>query len=481
MAPKVTIFKKIIANNPAIFKVRRGSGLAFNNKHLTTIEYDSLAMDYVEIMIRGKGIGLKFDQEFYDELIRNKELDPIDSNKFLYCIYDSRPNAKVKAFVTPIETDAIADYSEDYTKDPSKLYMSPIDVFVNIYYRETGKNFWDLATEKDKAGKRFMYTSCKIMQRKIPTIILLGYFEGITTVLKKQGIDYKFYDKRPKAELSKGIIQFSDGYLVYPMIPAENSLLLSGLQAVDTKSYTFADFDTKNPYLDIFNEFYNNRALASALDAFYDNMIDPISAEILESMNLPTDFVRLVLCANTLLADNNYSSEISLTEFRVRNMEMIPVFLYKAISNAYSNYKRHANESNPEKISIAKNQIIKEIMTSQVCEDVSVINPITEKEKNRAITCKGPSGINLEQSYTKAKRCFDETMTGAMCISTSPDANCGVVRELTVEPKVINSRGFIDCESPSTEMKQNTLFGFSELVNGVGVTMDDSIRKICAA
>ena len=117
--------------------------------------------------------------------------------------------------------------------------------------------------------------------------------------------------------------------------------------------------------------------------------------------------------------------------------------------------------------------------------DIKIIeldnNPITEKEKNRAITCKGPSGINLEQSYTKAKRCFDETMTGAMCISTSPDANCGVVRELTVEPKVINSRGFIDCESPSTEMKQNTLFGFSELVNGVGVTMDDSIRKICAA
>ena len=476
VSPKVTIFKKIIANNPAIFKVKRGNGMGVNNGHMTSIEYDSLAKEFSGIAIRGKGIGLKFDQKFYDELRHDKKLEDINDDKYIYCVYDGRENAKIKAYVCPIESDGTE-------KDDGKETLNgPIDTFVHIYEKETGKNFWDLQGPKDKPGKRFMYSACKVMNKMIPSIIFLSYFEGLTTVMNKEGIQYHFTDKNPRdLGVDQAAIRFADGYLVYSLTPTAHSLLMSGLTFIDTKAYNYSDFDTQMPYLDFFDMKYSNRALASGLDAYYDNMIDPISEEILKQMDLPTDFVQLMLAASDLLSDNASSSELSLTEFRVRNLEMISAYLYKALSASYSNYKRKAKYATPEKISLAKDAIIKEILTSNVVEDVSIINPITEKEKERAITCKGPSGINLERSYTKEKRCFDQTMIGCMTISTSPDANCGVVRELTIDPKVTNTRGFIDCKESLDQMDQTKLFGYSELVNGIGVTMDDAIRTAMAS
>ena len=163
--------------------------------------------------------------------------------------------------------------------------------------------------------------------------------------------------------------------------------------------------------------------MASAFDAFYDNMIDPITKELLESMNYPTDLSNVLIFANDLLTDNNFSSEINMNNFRVRSNEMINAMLYKIVANAYSKYKRTAKNRSPQKISVPQSVLITELLTSQSVEDYSTLNPVLEVDKSRAITAKGPSGINLDESYTEEKRSFDKTMTGLMSISTSPGNN----------------------------------------------------------
>ena len=106
---------------------------------------------------------------------------------------------------------------------------------------------------------------------------------------------------------------------------------------------------------------------------------------------------------------------------------------------------------------------------------------IVECEKSRAITCKGPSGINLDESYTEEKRSFDKSMTGLVSMSTSPDANCGVVRELTLDPKIISPRGFIDIDKSIDDMSDGNLFSVAEMATPLGVTRDDSIRTAMAS
>ena len=481
VAPYVVVFTKIIMNNPKLFTYKRGNGSKLNDGQKTSIEYDSLAKNFLEIGIRGKKTKLIFNQEFFKE-DRAKSYN----DNYLYCAQVEIPGKNGKKELQNIGIDLTRDASSNLAENQDEFNVEmgtsdgPIALFTTYYKHETGVDFWSLATAKEKAGKRFMYSRSKIMAKFIPLVILLSYYEGISTVLKKANIQHYFSDKRPKVGADKAVLQFSDGYLVYDRFPVENSILMNGFATVDTKGYKYSDFDDVGVYLDIFDAMYNSRILAAGLDSYYENMIDPITKEILTSLDLPTDFVELMLAANSLLADNNYTSDISLTEFRVRNMEMIVAYLYKTMADAYHRYKMTAMTKKPQKISVPRNEVIKQILTSSVVEDTSIINPISEKEKQRAITCKGPSGINLDGAYTQARRSYDKSMVGNIGIATSPDGNCGVVRKLTQEPKVINQRGFFVCNGNKDELDQNNIFSYAELLTPLGVTNDDGMRTSMA-
>ena len=486
VSPKVTVFKKIIANNPKYFKTRKGNALSLTNGRKTSIEYDSIARDYISIEIRGTGVQLNFDQKMYQNLLDEKKISPIGDD-YIFCLYD--PKASKDLLAIPVSVDAefseeddfdVEDESKKSYKDMKGSFGSPIDLFAFYYKKTTGENFWDLAGPKEKAGKRFMYTRCAVMEKKIPTIIFLSYFEGLANVLTKANIEYRFSDKRERITVDEGVIQFADGYLIFKRNPTRAGLLMNGLTLVDTKAYNFEDFNDKGVYLDIFESLYGSRILASGLDSYYDNMIDPITREILEDMDLPTDFVSLIIAANNLLADNNSSSEIDMSNYRVRNLEIISAYLYKLVASAYSKYKRHSMNKNPTKISVARGDLIKALTTSNIVEDYSIINPITEKEKLHNATWKGPSGVNLDRAYTLKRRCFDKSMTGIMGVSTSPDAGVGVQRELTVEPKIINSRGYLDNEKSTNDLKDCNLFTYAEQLTPLGVTRDDAIRTSMA-
>jgi hypothetical protein len=469
LSPKVTVFKKIILNNPKIFAVKRGNGMALSDGARTSIEYDSLAKDFVDIHLLGTGVHLKFDQKFFKKMAEDGQVEPMDeSGKYIYFYYDSKATTKATRAVG-VNTDSSAGEESDEA-------TGIINLFVSAYKQHTGKDFWDLAGDKDKPGKRFMYTRCKIMEKFIPTGLLLSYWEGISTMMRKAHVKFEFTDKRTQIGYDKGRIEFADGFLVFDREPTECSLLMNGFSMVDTKNYNFSDFDQKDVYLNIFDSLYNSRILGVSLDSYYDSLIDPKTYMYLKTHNYPTDIVSLMIFANALLADNNYVSELDMSNYRLRNMEIIYAYLYKIISRAYGEYKRTSMNPNPIKMSIPKNELIKTILTSNIVEDYSIINPITEKEKLHGATHKGPSGMNLERSYTEEKRCVDPSMTGLIGISTSPDANCGVQRELTIEPKVLDTYGTIDVQKPIKEMKDVNLFTYAESLTTNSVVRDDAIR-----
>ena len=328
------------------------------------------------------------------------------------------------------------------------------------------------------AGKRFMFTRCKVMKKNIPLVIFLAYCEGLTTVLRKAKILHHFTEKRPNLKedaLYRGVIQFSDGYLIYDKFPLKNSILMNGLYGVDTKNYEYAEFDQKDVYMEALAKICGNRMIASALDNFYDWMIDPVTREILEDLNYPTDFVGLMLAGNELLQDNNYRNELDMANWRVRSNEMVYAHAYKRIADAYTKYRATADNKNPVKISIPRDAVMKDIAMSQIVEDVSELSPIVEVEKARSITDKGPSGTNLEQAYTMARRCYHPSMKGIIAMSTSVDANVGISRDLTLEPNITNLRGYV---APDEDQKFNAINMFSpaEMLTPLAGTHDDTIR-----
>ena len=495
ISPKVQNATKVLSNNTRFFKVTKGNAIPLNTIWKTSIEYDTLAKIFLQIHIKNSPVTFMFSQPDVEKYLEEHEMLDVlqehDPNAYLIIGFDESDPKQPKPIFTL--TDDAATVSTDFNNGPDldpddNLPSSTIIDTLFGYASKYNKQFNADSIFSEgglKISKRYIYSYCKVMKKAIPTLFFLSYFEGLATVLRKARVKYTFQAERPrfktnKEKMDNGVIQFSDGYLIFERYPIENSLLMNAFSLIDTKAYDFEDMDRKDTYLDIIMMLYNNRSVASAFDSFYDNMIDPITKELLHSMNYPEDFVSLLIYANNLLADNNFVSEINMNNFRIRSNELVNDMLYGLISDAYSNYKRTAASRSPKKLSLPKSALMVALLKSQSVEDYSVLNPVLEMEKSGAVSKKGFCGVNLDRSYTEEKRSYDDTMNGLFAMATSPDANCGVVRQMTMNPKIVSPRGFIDTSKPLDSMTEDELFSPSEMMTPGGAHMDDSIRSSMA-
>ena len=328
--------------------------------------------------------------------------------------------------------------------------------------------------ESIRAPRRLMYTKVKVMEQFIAVIMLLGFWEGLTGVMKKMGIEYELFDSAPK-QLSpeQNVLRFKDTWLVYKETVGQ-SLLLNGLRLIDTSLYNITDFDTIEPYMAYFMKIYGKATIGNALSNFYEFTIDPITKEILQDIDLPTDIVSLMIYAVSLLADSQFVPEVHQSLSRVRSNEIVAAILYEALAKNYINYR---NSNGKKKYSIPQDIVIKNIVGLKTVEDYSTLNPTLEMEMTHSISSKGFRGANLDQSYTMEKRVYDSSMTGIISPSTSPDGSVGVNKTLTCEPSITSVRGYVDIkQNRLDELQDINLFSPGELSIPLGATVDDPTR-----
>lgn len=469
-SPKNERLNKLLGgyDNPKV-KIQKGNCTLKNVDYKTTIDFDSLAKNITNIKI-GNTLDLYLDiPEFYEKYSLDLPKEYADKTKFL-------PIGTYKSNVLILNLESCTIITKD-----GDTGLDLIDFIVDTVGKTDEK--FKSSYYSTSAGSKFMYTRATIMAKKVPLILLLGYCEGLTTILTKANIKYEFSPTRlqlkDNEKNSKDIVKFNDGYLIYDRYPFANSLLMNGLSDVPTELYSFNDFNSKDTYVGIFYDFFGVRNIANAFDNFYNLMIDAITKEVLDFLNLPTEFTEVMLYANKLLESNEYTDETNMNVCRVRNAEIISALVYKEIATAYERYMNTAHNNNPMKISVPRDAIIKKVLQSNIVEDYSTLNPMLEMERTRAISFKGPFGLNLEQAYTLEKRSFNNTMLGTIAMSSPPSGSVGVVRYLTLDPKIDSVRGFIQATNSDEDLEklnQSNLFMVSELLNATSPTRDDSPR-----
>lgn len=437
---------KFASKHPTSY-FKMGNAFNLNSGYVSVIEYDELSKTFYEF--NAGDTSIYFSRQNCMNAIGNK---PIPDGYM--CIG--------KKAGQPI----LINLSTQLTDDDKSI----IDIMVAAMKPEE-----QAAYNQTDVGKRLLFNSATIMAQSIPLISLLGYWEGLTKVMNKAGIEFTLSEKRAPATPNTAVIKFADCYLSYRNT-VETQLLMNGILVFDTKSYSFADFDDQLPYIDYFRKVYGKAAIINALTNAYEFLIDPITLEILKDLKLPEDIVSLSIHASNLLADNDYTSEGKQWLYRVRSNEIIPAILYATISQHYTTFR---NSGGKHKLSIPRDSVIKQVLALQTVEDYSVLNPVVEVYKTNIISCKGFRGANLDQAYNEEKRSYDPSMIGVMAMSTSPDGNCGINRELTWEPNVTNTRGYVECKE-AKDLNDTNLFSASELVTTLGCTRDDPIRTAMA-
>ena len=361
---------------------------------------------------------------------------------------------------------------KNYTKVSENLIMFLLDeIFKKGLSEDKIKEFYSYSH-----AKTLTYNRVRITGKAIPLIIVLAYERGLSDIMNRYGIKYQFVSsERVNKKFGQKRIKFADGFLLYDSLDLKSTLLLDGITSIDTSEYTFADMDTKTPYIEWFYDNCGSRNTGKGVHNMLSLMIDPITKEILESLKLPTNIIDVMLYANTLLANSSYKTANDMSCYRVRGAEQVNAVLYKVLADAFKTYKDTSNNGNPIKISVEPDILIKTLVGHKTVDEYSILNPSLEIDKISAATFKGPSGINLDDAYTTDIRSYDLSMQGILGASSPYSDKIGVVRQLTYDAKILNTRGMLDTD-PTNRNANTNIYCPSEILNSFTQSHSDPVR-----
>lgn len=467
-SPSLEKFKKLVTSekHADIISYKRSDNSIENTGYLTLLEYDELAkyFSFIDIKIDKDNIlHLVFNMKYLENIFKEKNIKYTENTLDNYII-GYIENTKSKT-IDPLY------YCTDSKKNSDGLDL--VFWIMSMLPNELRDNFKSLSS-----GTKYTYTSATLMAKKIPVIVLISFFEGLSTVIKKfNSPDIQFVDKKDKGD-HYIYIRFKDGYLSYPMSNTEACILFNGLLEYDTKNILIADMDSRDTYLDIFDKITGSSYIAGGLINFYDFMIDDITKRVLEIFDYPTDLVELVIYASNLLADSQYLLDIDMVNYRIRSNEVVPCILYKQLANAYSSYRKTAYNPHPTKMSVEQNCVIRELSLLCSVKDYDELGPLKEEQACTNVSMKGYVGMNLDEAYTQQKRSYHKSMVGIIGISTDNGPNCGKIKHLVAEPTVNNALGIIEItpHNKISELKDINLETSLEMQTPFSTRHDDPNR-----
>lgn len=438
--------------------VRIGSSSNTNARFVSTIEYDEFARKWVYFVNKAAALEIHFNRVQCQKKFGFVTVQP---NEFCCGMLNQVP------IVVNTET-GLTRSGETLT-----------DIIIKSLPPELQQEY-----KKQKPGKLAMYSQITIGVT-VPLGVTIAAWEGISSLIKKSGVKYKFVQANFD-DISYFTIHFKDRILaIESSVP--NQLLFNGFYRINTKNYNFAEFETpimnsNSIYVDIYNNlFFKQYTQLTTFITYYNFFVDPITADVCDHYHIPNDIAGMLIYASNLLADNNHTSENNAALYRIRSSEIIPAIIHYRLAFAISKYNNSVgSKSRGNNIAFNPNEVINELLAVPNVEPMSALNPMVELHMRENITKKGFKGVNSDRSYTVDKRTYEDSMIGKCALSSPNNANVGVNRQLVADPKIESVRGYTSTAGPETNFNDLQLASFSELLTPGTVTRDDAIRTAIA-
>ena len=439
--------------------IKPGTSTVTNSRFLSTVEYDEYAKVWYSFVNKEKKIEIYFDR---NQCLKLYGFVNCEENEFCCGMDNQVPII--------INTDTGVDKSERTITDIITQSLPP-----------------DLQDQyqKIKPGKRSMYSEMNATV-KTPVGLTCCAWEGLSKVLKKSNAEHRVVNKRDQIPVGWIFIDFADvRLLIKNTVP--NQLLFNGFNMIDTKSYRMADFEIPimNPnsiYVDIYNShFFKQYSQLTTFIAYYNFFVDAMTNDVCLHYNLPNDIVGMLIYGSNMLADNNFVVENTASLYRVRSSEVVPAIIHSELAFAISKYNNSSgSKSRDHMLKFNPNGVLLKLMELGTTENASALNPMVELHQRETITQKGWHGVNKPRAYNKAKRSYHDSMIGKEAIATPNSANVGMIRQLTVDPKIESVRGYTTTQGPDADYNDLQLASFSELLTPGTVSRDDAIRNAIA-
>ena len=293
-----------------------------------------------------------------------------------------------------------------------------------------------------RTKKSVPYTFIYLSGFTIPLIMYMWAQKGLLTTLNDFGIDYQMSNTD---QLDSGyfFVPTGDKFLAITPKSTKEKLIVNGLIVSKVKK-PIDDLDNPELIEEHISNVYGSGAVY-AIHNMTENMIDPVTKELLEFENLPTKLPNLISqhCV-PILMNQKADSLADLKIYRSRMSEMVLQSMYKQIKQAHNDYKNKVNFGDPKaKFWLDTDYIIKDMITDAgVLQHTEPVTPVDEIMLASRVIKSGKGGVQNKQMFKAEQRNIHTSQYGIISANSTPEgSNVGIINKHTLTPAIVNKYG----------------------------------------
>jgi DNA-directed RNA polymerase beta subunit len=370
------------------------------------------------------------------------DLEPTKLVRYDITLQDMRGNKHSVIFDIPeIQSDGT------FLINGSKKYLIYQLIKDPIYFIKEGEAvlqtmYASIATHH-KLTKNKSYFVSHIAGYWLPTSLLFFYSVGFKYTMKIFGITYSVVDVQPQ-EMGVKVLPLSDGkFLVLKYSSKESEILINSMFEI-RGDIVSTEIEKSDFWVHMMTKETGNRNSLFQINTVLENIMEPISVQVLKTKMLPTTFDGCMTYICKGLAAGKVDTRNDISKQRIRSSEIFNFQLQKLIVGSYSEYLASIERGNKDASYYCDaKQIISTIVnTSQMIRPIENINPYEELSSLTKVTPIGPGGLADENGVVDSARNIDASYYGNLDPMDTPEnSKVGVINQLTIDAAVGNVRG----------------------------------------
>ena len=236
-------------------------------------------------------------------------------------------------------------------------------------------------------------------------------------------------------------IKLADATIWFDRYPLKHSLVAAGLDEYDLRNFSLADMETKDAYYDLLTTSGMSINYLRGIDSFFDLFIDPITHNVLVSMQMPTTVIGLLYKSAEMLATLEHRNPSSRFNHRIRGYEQFNAILYNEMARQFAKYQAQRNKGNT--FSINPDAVYLRIIQNASMVPSDAVNPIQDIKDKASMTYSGVGGRTAE-SFVIEDRKFSKDDIGVISEATVDNGKVGIVAQLSYNPALGNTLGVLN-------------------------------------
>lgn len=361
-----------------------------------------------------------------------------DTYTLIFSLQLAKLNAKEELLLEIAKSGNIYVGYNNKTKSP--IVMSTQNTITDYTTKEELGTIADIVG-MDKTKIPVQFSMMKVLGDSIALGVVLSYYMGLNNLLAVTKTQYTILPPRKQhaPQPNEIIIRTIDSKLVIVADTEEKRLLFGGFAFYRDflKTTELETLNNKSVYLDIIESRNASTIHLKEMDLLERLFLDPITVGVLESMNEPTDYLKLLLRANELLKDYKHPDLNDATHSRIRGYDRVPGLMYRVIAESV---RKHKIGSTRGKVELDPYKVWNTIVQDTTVKITEESNPVTDVKEMEAATFGGVDGLE-KGSTPEAMRRFHKTDKGLVSEATVDSSDVGLNFYLTPNPKMSDLRG----------------------------------------